>query len=182
MSKVILITGGSRSGKSSYGEKMLSGQENVLYIATSAFIDEEMEERIKKHKERRNPNWSTYEGYKELRSVISDTDKDYIMLECVTTMITNMMFDRHTDFDSIKREDAEKLEIAIISEFEGIVEAARSNQKYIIFITNEVGWSLVSEYKLGRIFSDIAGRVNQRLAQLSDEVYLTACGIPLKLK
>ncbi len=182
MSKVILITGGTRSGKSSFGEKILKESDDVLYIATAKVFDGEMAERVRLHKERRNPKWDTYEGYKDISKVIENTEKSKIMLECIGTMVTNLMFDKYEDFEHITRGEVEELERDICKEILSIVEAVKINNKELILITNEVGLGLVSEYKLGRIFTDILGRINQRLGEVSDQVYITACGIPLKLK
>lgn len=182
MSMVTLITGGSRSGKSIYGEKQLKDREDVLYIATSIITDDEMKERVEIHKSRRNQKWKTYEGYRNLQGVIRETDCKYILLECATTMITNLMFDKYTDFDNLSREEIKLLEENISEEFTGIISAAREFDRELIIITNEVGFGLVSEYKLGRIFTDIAGRINQLLGRLCDEAYLVVSGFPVKLK
>lgn len=182
MSKIVLITGGTRSGKSSFGEKLLKDSDDVLYIATSKVFDIEMAERVRLHKERRNPKWETYEGYKGISKVIESTEKSKIMLECVGTMVTNLMFDTYEDFEGVSKEDVRVMENEILKEFTHIIEAVKNYNKELILITNEVGLGLVSEYKLGRIFTDILGRINQKLGEVSDQVYLTACGIPLKLK
>lgn len=182
MSRIILVTGGSRSGKSSFGEGLLKEKDNVLYIATSIITDDEMKERVAIHRSRRNKNWTTFEGYKDLRKVIRESECRYIMLECVTTMITNLMFDKYMDFDDISKEEVHILEENISKQFRELVSACREFEKEIVIITNEVGFGLVSEYKLGRIFTDISGRINQLLGRLSDEAYLVVSGLPLKLK
>lgn len=182
MGKVILVTGGSRSGKSTFAEKLLEDKDDVLYIATAIVTDKEMEKRVQKHKERRNSKWGTYEGYKELDKVFKEDSHKYIMLECIGTMVTNLMFDKNYDFDTMSQQDITNLSQSIKSEVEKIITVAKENNKELIIVTNEVGWSLVSEHRLGRIFSDILGNLNQMIASLSDEVYLVACGLPLKLK
>ncbi|MCH5138642.1 bifunctional adenosylcobinamide kinase/adenosylcobinamide-phosphate guanylyltransferase [Clostridiaceae bacterium UIB06] len=182
MGKVVLVTGGSRSGKSTFAEKLLEDKDDVLYIATAIVTDKEMEKRVQKHKERRNAEWGTYEGYKELDRVLEQDHHKYIMLECIGTMVTNLMFDENYDFDTMSQEDIKKLSQHIKSEIEKVISAAKENNKELIIVTNEVGWSLVSEHRLGRIFSDMLGNLNQSIASLSDEVYLVACGLPLKLK
>ncbi|MCY6369642.1 bifunctional adenosylcobinamide kinase/adenosylcobinamide-phosphate guanylyltransferase [Clostridium ganghwense] len=182
MSKVILITGACRSGKSSYAEKLLKEEDDVLYIATAKALDKEMEDRIEKHKSRRNGKWSTYEGFKKLDKVVEKSDKKYILLDCVTILVTNLMFDRYEDFDSITMEEVDELSKNIKREVEKMILEIRKKDKNIIIVTNEVGWGLVPEYKVSRIFRDIAGWINQYIASMSDEVYLMACGLPLKLK
>lgn len=182
LSKIILITGGSRSGKSSFGEKLLNGKDDVLYIATAVITDDEMRERVAIHKERRNKKWQTFEGYKDLHKVIERSRHRYIILECITTMVTNLMFDKYTDYDNLSREEIGALEETISDEIRKIIFACREFDKELIVITNEVGFGLVSEYKLGRIFTDISGRINQLLGALCDEAYLIVSGLPLKLK
>lgn len=182
MSKVILITGACRSGKSSYAEKLLIEEDDVLYIATAKPLDKEMEDRIEKHKSRRNSKWSTYEGFKELDKVVEKINKKHILLDCITILVTNLMFDRYEDFDSITMEEVDDISKSIKEEVKKLILKAREKDKNIIMVTNEVGWGLVPEYKVSRIFRDIAGWINQYIASLSDEVYLLACGLPLRLK
>ncbi len=182
MSKITLVTGGSRSGKSTFGEGLLKDNDKVLYIATSIITDDEMRERVAIHKERRNKNWETFEGYSDLKQAIKNSECKYIMLECVTTMITNLMFDKYTDFDTLSKQEIKALEENISEQFIELLSACREFDKEIVIITNEVGFGLISEYKLGRIFTDISGRINQLLGRLSDEAYLVVSGLPLKLK
>lgn len=182
LSKITLVTGGSRSGKSTFGEELLKEKDKVLYIATSIITDDEMRERVAIHKERRNKNWETFEGYKNLKEVIKESQSKFIMLECVTTMITNIIFDKYMDFDNLTREEIQSLEENISEQFKELISACREFDKELVIISNEVGFGLVSEYKLGRIFTDISGRINQLLGRLSDEAYLVVAGLPLKLK
>ena len=168
MSKVIMVTGGSRSGKSVIAEQKAKeyGKRSVLYLATAIPIDDDMKERIRMHQERRDPEWGTYEGYRDLGEVVKNTEKNTILLDCVTVMITNILFEEEErDFDKISASEVEKLE-----------------DKTLIIVSNEVGMSIVPSYRLGRIFSDISGKANQVLASLSDEVYVAISGLPLRLK
>lgn len=182
MSKVTVVTGGTRSGKSSFSEGLLKEKDNVLYIATAIITDDEMRERVAIHKSRRNERWQTFEGYKGLHKIIRASECHYVILECVTTMITNLMFDKYTDFDSLSKEEIKTLEEEISEQFKELIIACRQANKEILIITNEVGFGLISEYKLGRIFTDIAGRINQLLGRLCDEAYLLVLGLPIKLK
>lgn len=182
MGKVILVTGGSRSGKSDFAEELLKEEDNVLYIATAIATDKEMEARIDRHKAKRNCNWSTYEGYKNLADVVKNFDGKDILLDCVTVMVTNLMFEEERDFDKMAQGEIDEIEKHIEREFNVLIEAIKNLNKNMVMVTNEVGSGLVPEYKLGRIFRDIAGRINQNLGRISDEVYLVTCGIPLKVK
>lgn len=182
MGKIVLVTGGSRSGKSTFAEKILEGKDNVLYIATAKVTDEEMKKRIEIHKKSRNQKWSTYEGFKNLDKILEKDNNKYVMLECIGTMVTNLMFDKNIDFDTISLEEIAKLEKEIKDEVKKVITTAKEKDKELIIVTNEVGWSIVPGYRLGRIFSDILGHVNQYIGSLSDEAYMVACGFPIKLK
>ena len=184
MSKVILVTGGSRSGKSTLAEKkaLEHGKSSVLYLATAIPVDEDMKERIRIHQSRRDPNWGTYEGFRDLGEVIRTTEKDTVLLDCVTVMITNILFEEDRDFDEIGHREIEDLQAQVMMELSDVIKGARDGNKTLILVTNEVGMSNVPSYRLGRIFSDIAGRANQFIASLSDEVYISICGVPLRLK
>ena len=182
MGRIVLITGGTRSGKSTFGEGLVINEKDVLYIATSKITDKEMEERVKRHRERRPSEWDTYEGYRNLSEVIEESDKRFIFFECVGTMVTNILFDQERDFDTIDKKVLEDIERDIKSELKKLVDCCKSLDKTLIIITNEVGMGLVSEYPLGRIFTDILGRVNQELGALCSEAYFVACGIPVRLK
>ena len=181
-SKIILVTGGSRGGKSSYAESLYEGNDEVLYIATAIAVDPEMENRINLHRVSRNQSWETVEAFKDLDQVIAKSSKKDILLDCVTIMVTNLMFDHEANIEDCSLEEIQDLETRIIKEFKHLIRQVREQEKNIILVTNEVGYGLVPEYKLGRIFRDMAGRVNQQIARLSDEVYLVSCGLPLKLK
>lgn len=184
MSKVIMVTGGSRSGKSVIAEQKAKeyGKRSVLYLATAIPIDEDMKERIRLHQERRDSEWGTYEGYRDLGEVVKSTEKNTILLDCVTVMITNILCEEDRDFDKLSASDIEKLESEIIKELSNLVKAIRDEDKTLIIVSNEVGMSVVPSYRLGRIFSDISGKANQVLASLSDEVYVAISGLPLRLK
>ena len=179
-----MVTGGSRSGKSVLAEKKAReyGKRSVLYIATAIPVDEDMKERIRLHQERRDPEWGTYEGYRDLGEVVSSTEKDTILLDCVTVLITNILMEDEKDFDKLTVRETEDLQAQVIMELSNIIKGARDGNKTLILVTNEVGMSVVPSYRLGRIFSDITGKANQMIASLSDEVYVSISGIPLRLK
>lgn len=182
MSKITLVTGGCRSGKSSFGENIYKGKDEVLYIATAIVTDEEMEHRIKKHQASRNPKWTTLECYKNLHNEIENYEEENIFLDCVTIMTTNLMFEMEEDFDNITDEKVDEICNSIKEQFTLFIEKCRSLDKNVVLITNEVGWGLVPEYRLSRIFRDIQGFVNQHVGNLSDEVFLVCCGQGLKIK
>ena len=186
MGKAILITGGARSGKSRYAEKLARELEgHVLYIATSIPFDEEMKSRVKKHRESRPSEWYTYEGHRSLGRVITENGGQYrgILLDCVTVMVTNLLLEYPgIDYDNASYEDFAEAERAINEEVEELLKGISKTDATVIMVTNELGSGIVPENLLGRVFRDIAGRVNQHIAEHCDEVFLTVCGLPLKLK
>lgn len=182
MSKIILITGGARSGKSTHAEGLLKGHDDVLYIATAVRTDAEMEERIRHHIESRNPRWATHEGFSSLDEALRLAPQPYILLDCVTNMVSNLIFSRDLDFDSMSPAEADGLNQTIEGEFKRLLKAARSLDKTLILVSNEVGMGLVSEYRLGRLFVDFAGFINQMIAKEADEVWFMVAGLPLAVK
>lgn len=186
---MIFVIGGARSGKSSYAEKRMKEiQErtnDVLYIATAIPIDGDMTDRIKRHQQDREKEWHTIEQYKDFHLLdVNPTFKEvnHILLDCLTIMITNIMFDGYTDFDHITNEEIEQLEISIKEEVLKLIDVCERNKKTLCIVSNEVGFGLVPSYRLGIIFRDIAGRMNQLIASKATEVILVTAGIPLRIK
>lgn len=186
MGKLHLIVGGARSGKSSFAEACAKKQtEKVVYLATAIVTDEDMRHRIEKHKLDRPSHWHTIERYQNFSAIVNQPEflgADTLLLDCLTVMTTNLMFDAHQDYDSISKETLIEIERMIIAEVDELIHVAQNNNKALILVTNEVGMGLVPAYKLGSYFRDIAGRVNRHVAALADEVTFVAVGIPLKLK
>ena len=177
---IILVTGGARSGKSSFAESLYKNKEDVVYIATSKATDKEMEERIKHHRERRPSYWRTYEGNYNLVEAIGK-EKNYL-LDCVTVLTSNIMFDKTKEESYISSELQNIVEEAIYDELCSLIDTIKDKKYNLILVTNEIGCSLVPENHIARVFRDIQGRVNQRVAALSNQVYLVSCGIPVKIK
>lgn len=183
---VILIIGGARSGKSSFAEKLCKDSgENVCYLATSKITDDDMADRIEKHRAQRPASWCTIEKYDDFESLANDdsfNDSKVFLLDCITIMITNIMFDQNVDYDTCSSQTIDVVESTVFSEIRNLLHVMRENNKTLIMVSNEVGMGIVPSYRLGSIFRDIAGRVNQFLAAESDEVYNVICGLPQKLK
>lgn len=186
MSKIILVTGGARSGKSTFAEKKVREfGENINYIATAIAFDDGMRDRIKKHIAQRPSSWHTIEIYKDFGNLLNDPkfiSCDGIIFDCLTVMISNIMFDEEMDYDSISMDRVNEIEKIVDREVEGLLNIIEVNNKKIVFVTNELGMGLVAPYKLGNYFRDIAGRINQKIASRADEVYFTVCGIPTQIK
>lgn len=180
-----MVTGGSRSGKSSYAEKLCKDtNDKVAYIATSIAFDEGMKDRIKKHRNSRPKSWQTYEIYKDIYSHIHEISKDQntVLLDCVTLLVNNLMFEFDLDWDSCNRTDIDNVESYIQDQVDKLIKEIRKTNIYFVFVTNELGMGVIPGNRLSRVYTDIAGRVNQKIADLSDEVYIVISGIPLKIK
>ncbi|NLX61247.1 MAG: bifunctional adenosylcobinamide kinase/adenosylcobinamide-phosphate guanylyltransferase [Tissierellia bacterium] len=177
---VILVTGGARSGKSSFAESLYRGKKDVVYIATSKIWDEEMEERIRLHKESRPSCWRTFEGNYALTKALGE-EKNYL-LDCITLLVSNIMFDLTDGVEYIDYKLKRQVEDRVYKELYCLIEAVEARGYNLVLVTNEVGFSLVPDNHLGRVFRDIQGRINQRIAALCHEVYLVCCGIPVRIK
>jgi len=177
---IILVTGGARSGKSSFAEKKYENKKNVVYIATSKVMDKEMEDRVHLHKESRPSCWRTFEGNYDLDTAIGE-EENYL-LDCITVLTSNIMYDLTKNEERISIELQKKVEDIVFNELNKLINKIEKKDFNLVLVTNEIGYSLVPENHIGRVFRDIQGRVNQRIASISDEVYLVCCGLPVKVK
>ena len=169
MRKIILITGGQRSGKSSKAEELaLSLSANPVYVATAHVWDEEFRERVRRHQERRGPQWTNIE--EELYLGRLDFTGRVIVIDCVTLWLTNFFFASGSDVDK-SLEEAKR-------EFDRFTE----HEATYIFVTNEIGLGGVSDNALQRKFTDLQGWMNQYIAARADEVILMVSGIAVKIK
>lgn len=185
MSKITLVTGGARSGKSSFAENICEVKsKKISYIATAIPFDDGMKDRIKKHKQQRSKNWNTFEIkmdiYKELDKIINVSD--VVLLDCITVLVNNIIFYENLDFESITYEEIDILESKVKNEFENMIKIIKKSEIDFVFVTNEIGLGIVPENKLSRIYRDIVGRINQYIAKNSDEVYFVISGISNKIK
>lgn len=177
---ITLVTGGARSGKSTFAENIFKDKKDVAYIATSKIMDSEMEERVKHHQSSRPLEWRTYEGNYNLEKAIGE-EKNYL-LDCITVLTSNIMFDISKDVEYIDFNLQKNIEDQVVWEIKNLINEIRERDYNLVLVTNEVGYSIVPEHHISRVFRDIQGRVNQQIASLADEVYLVCCGIPVKIK
>ncbi|MBR4381152.1 MAG: bifunctional adenosylcobinamide kinase/adenosylcobinamide-phosphate guanylyltransferase [Bacteroidaceae bacterium] len=169
MKKIILITGGARSGKSSYAEKMaLSLTANPVYLATARVWDEEFRERVNRHQERRGPEWTNIEEEKELSR--HDLSGRIVLIDCITMWCNNFFFDLNDDVD------------ATLSAMKEEFLKFTNQDATFIFVTNEIGMGGTSTNDIQRCFTDLQGWMNQFVASQADEVILMVSGIPMKIK
>jgi len=167
--KIMLITGGQRSGKSSYAQKLaLSLTDNPVFLATSAVWDEEHRLRIERHKRDRGNEWTNVEELQDLQKV--NVNHRIVVIDCVTLWSTNFFHESNGDVE---------YSLAAITER---FDAFTKQEAVFIFVTNELGLGGTSENDLQRRFTDLLGWVNQYIASQSDEVVLMVSGIPIKIK
>jgi adenosylcobinamide kinase/adenosylcobinamide-phosphate guanylyltransferase len=169
MKKIILITGGQRSGKSTKAEELaLSLSEEPVYVATAHVWDDEFRERVRRHQQRRGPQWTNIE--EELHLSHHDLTGRVVVIDCVTLWLTNFFFANNSDVDK-------SLELAK-SEFDKFTQPEAT----YIFVTNEIGSGGVSDNALQRQFTDLQGWMNQYIAARADEVILMVSGINVRIK
>lgn len=172
MKKIILITGGQRSGKSEKAEALaLSLSTNPVYLATAHVWDDEFRERVRRHQERRGPEWTNIE--EELYLSRHDLTGRVVVIDCVTLWLTNFLM---ADSVGIGSPDA------ILTEAKREFDAFTQHDATYIFVTNEIGLGGVSDNALQRKFTDLQGWMNQYIAQKADEVILMVSGIPVNIK
>ena len=177
---ICLVTGGARSGKSTFAESLYQDKEDVVYIATSRIYDDEMNERIDLHRKSRPQVWRTFEGNYDLASSVGK--ERFYLLDCITVLTSNIMFDITQDTEYIDYKLQRVVEDTIINEIKELINKVNGKGYNLVMVTNEVGDSIVPEHHISRVFRDIQGRVNQQIAKLADQVYLVCCGIPVKIK
>ena len=163
---VILIGGGSRSGKSRYALELARQRgARPIFLATAQALDGEMAERIRKHREERGDGFVTLEEPLELAAALRALpDCDAVVVDCLTLWVSNLMLAGR----GIPTEE--------------LIAAARATAATVVFVSNEVGCGIVPENALARQFRDLAGALNQRVAAAADEVYWMVFGIPVKVK
>jgi adenosylcobinamide kinase/adenosylcobinamide-phosphate guanylyltransferase len=172
--KIILITGGQRSGKSRQAEELaLSLADNPVYMATAHIWDDEFRERVRKHQERRGPQWTNIEEEKYLSK--HDLTGRVVVIDCVTLWLTNWISEAGSG--SVVPDVEQTLEM-VKAEF----ECFTSHDATYIFVTNEIGSGGVSENALQRKFTDLEGWMNQYIASKADEVILMVSGIAVLIK
>jgi len=178
------ITGGARSGKSSLALALaatrVADTASVAFIATATRGDDEMTERIRRHRDERPPSWTTYEEPFEAASAVRRAvmeRHDLVILDCVTLLVSNWLCREPSDamLTEARAEDT-------LVETRALAEACAKADAHTIVVSNEVGMGIVPLNELARRYRDVAGSANQILAAAADEVYLCASGIPMRIK
>lgn len=163
------ITGGERSGKSSYAQKLAESlTSNPIYLATSRIWDDDFKKRVDRHISDRDDRWTTVEEEKWLSNVI--TEKQTVVIDCVTLWLTNFFVDTKYDID-------EALALA-----KSEIDKLKRIDAHIIIISNEIGMGLHANSESGRKFTQLQGWTNQYIAQHADKAIFMVSGLPLTLK
>lgn len=186
MGRIIMVTGGIRSGKSVFAEQLLhSFGTSVLYIATAVAADEDMQYRITRHRELRPEEWDTLEAFRDIDIRLEDVGSGYdaVMLDCVSVMVDNLLpGSNEMDWEGASVEAVIQIERAVRAQIKKVVQAAKTIPPPVVFVTNEMGLSAEPASRRARVLRDVACRVNTHLASAADEAYLLVSGIPVKLK
>ena len=194
MAKIVLVTGGARSGKSAFAEEQLADREEVCYIATGLprGEDPEWQERIRLHQERRPASWTTQEQYAGLADWLREQSHPVYLLDCATLLTSNRLFDliaQHfpdklelTEEHFLSRQEQSFLLQFLEEEWQELLSTIRQTDAECWIVTDEVGLGIVPETRLGRFFRDVQGKINQLIAKEASEAYLVICGLAQQLK
>lgn len=177
-SKIILVTGGARSGKSAFAERYaaaLPGRH--AYVATARIFDEEMAQRIAIHRKRRPSSWQTWEIPQDLPETMERLcqSSDVVLVDCLTLYFSNYLF-------AHDGEDDEAIIDGALAELQAVLAAFRQDGVMVVLVTNELGCGIVPMEHVSRLYRDLMGKINQAAAAEADEVYLSVCGITTELK
>jgi len=176
--KLILVTGGTRSGKSDYAQNLAESLNGPrLFVATCPKVDPEMEERIRKHqKAREKTEWKTLEEERDLAAIFDKTDGvNVCLIDCLTLWVNNLLFHEERTGDVLTEE---KMVLSCTRFFESLKKYSGT----IICVTNEIGMGIVPENQTARRYRDLVGCCNRIFASAADQVVLVTCGLPLVLK
>jgi adenosylcobinamide kinase/adenosylcobinamide-phosphate guanylyltransferase len=173
MSKIVLFTGGARSGKSARAEQYAAGLDRrVIYIATAEAGDDEMRARITQHQRRRPAGWATVEAPRAVAAELVKLDSGSVaLLDCLSLLVSNLLLAHEANPAP-----------AVEAEVAAILAAVLERDLTLIVVTNEVGMGIVPAYALGREYRDLLGRAGQQIAAAAAEVYLLVCGIPVEIR
>ena len=173
MGRIILVTGGARSGKSSFAlEEAMKHQGKRVFIATALALDEEMKDRIRRHREERGERFATIEEPLDIISCVEGLAEDVkvLVVDCLTVWLGNLFHECGDNEDAVKQD------------VERFCKALPAINPELILVTNEVGFGIVPENRLTRLYRDMLGFLNRVIAQRADKVYCCICGIPVCIK
>ena len=166
----VLVLGGARSGQTGFAEKLaMRAGDKPLYLATAQALDAEMRERVKLHQQQRHKRFATVEEPLELAAALAQSavNHDVVLVDCLTLWITNLLV-------------ANRNVAAAVDEL--MATLAETTGTTVILVSNEVGWGIVPDNAMARMFRDLAGSTHQRLAEICSDVHLVVAGLPMTLK
>lgn len=178
--KIVLVTGGARSGKSEFAERyVLHYSPKCDYIATAEILDDEMAERVRLHRERRDERWLNHEAPYHAEAVLAalGPETGAVLFDCLTIYMANLLYGKEAPLG----EFLERCDF-VLAEIDKLLAAAKACGKIVVFVTNEVGSGIVPDNQMAREYRDLAGWVNQRVAEAADEVYLCVAGQAVDVK
>ena len=185
-SRIVTITGGARSGKSAHAAKIVAEVgAPVVYLATASASDTEMAGRIEQHRAERPSNWLTLEEPIHLSSALSQAnlpEPSAILVDCITVWLGGYVCPLYDMPEAEALASLKSVEEAVFAEAQRLFEFARGRSGCLVVVTNEVGDGIVPADPLTRFYRDTLGRLNQKFAASSDEVYVLVAGLPLRLK
>jgi adenosylcobinamide kinase/adenosylcobinamide-phosphate guanylyltransferase len=179
--RLIFLLGGARSGKSQYAEQWVRDHSaHVLFVATAQAFDDDMRDRIARHRQERPAHWQTLEAPMQTGTAIAEAlaggPYDTVLLDCLTLLAANLLL-------ALPEETTqEAVNAAVLAEIDALLEVYNRHTATWLVVSNEVGMGVVPPTKLGRLYRDALGRANQRIAQHADEVFLLVAGLPWRLK
>lgn len=178
--RIVLVTGGARSGKSRFSEGLvLQSEGNPFYIATCPVLDDETADRVRRHRLRREAaNWTTIEEERNLVGAVrlaAAEDAGAVLIDCLTLWINNLFF-------RAEQEKREFGEAEMAAECDRLIPELRAFPGIVVAVLNEVGMGIVPESPLARRFRDCSGRCGQKIAAAADALYFTVCGIAQRIK
>lgn len=171
----VLVTGGVRSGKSRHAESLLADAASVTYVAAGPVYDDaDWATRIAAHRARRPPTWSTEET-RDVAGVL-ETAREPVLVDCLGTWLTGVIDDA-----GLWEEPVEDVEAHVVGLLDALLNALAGTAQQVVLVTNEVGLGVVPEHRSARVFRDLLGTINQRVAEACDEVHLVVAGRMLRL-
>jgi adenosylcobinamide kinase / adenosylcobinamide-phosphate guanylyltransferase len=180
MGRLLLVLGGARSGKSAYAQRLAQelGGDHVLFVATAEAWDEDMTQRIARHRQERPTTWRTIETPRQVGQAIAlhGHDTAVVLVDCLTLLVSNTLL--HCGASP----DAAAAEAAVQEEVVALVQTCQTTAATCIVVSNEVGLGLVPDNPLGRLYRDLLGRANQALAARAEAVYFMVAGLPVDVK
>lgn len=177
---IYFVTGGARSGKSAFAERLaLKSKRTVVYVATMEPLDDELRDRVARHRAGRPDGWQTVEAPLDITAAIEGAPSDAcVLLDCLSLWATNRLLESG---NNLSREEASALERRLDAELDATLAAATDRDGLLILVSNEVGSGVVPPYPLGRVYRDLLGRANQRASRAADRAWLLVAGRALEL-